>query len=446
MVSIQEGTRNNLKTKKSGLGIIISKNGEFIVSRSLVKDSIRYPGLTYISVTNKDGAKLSGLKLSKCGLVHEMDICLMRVNYSPLFYFKFIKKPLKQEQPLHSFLSIKGDKLQPITGHFASYRENNFVDIFLSKFMFDRYDSKLKPRGIPRGAPLFTNSGELAGQVVTYLDKYWSDEIPNALTAREIELFILKNRFFYPIKRSRDTNYFLSELERLLREKKPLPNASISDLRHLRSKEMLIQKYWPSYKATIDAKGVQELKKLYKQANRLSSKTRFKEDFHGTNEEKAQRIMGRRQKIRNEIASVNQELQNLEMKLSKDNSNSSAAVIDKKIGDTEKEINKLKEKIGQGQKLKKEQSEKMKGNKNKKEVEMFKKGIEITSENIISNKSRIKELQEKISQLKIQKSSSSKSNSPTSEKYNLKVKELGILNGKLESLDKKAFDLFEDAI
>ena len=184
-----------------GYGIIITKDGEFITSRSLVQEAVRFPNLYTLKVTNKDGSPLSKLKLAKCGLQPEMDVCLMKVDYSSMYWFKF--HPERPDgQKIFSLKNSKNLEHLPVT--YTSSKMNNFVENILLRVPYDNT--------VPRGAPLFDKKGMLHGMSITYGRDKVAKDMLYGLPNSEIELFILMNRIFYPLMRSRDANYFLSDL------------------------------------------------------------------------------------------------------------------------------------------------------------------------------------------------------------------------------------------
>ncbi len=419
---------------KSGYGAFISKDGEFITSRSLVNDAIQSPHYYTVKVFNKDGTKLSNLKLSKCGFEMEMDVCLMKVDYSSLFWFDFGRDKLKQEQKLQTIENDK--KIKYLDAIYASTQLNNFTSNLILRTPPDRE--------VPRGAPVYDKNGKLYGITVTYGGDRVSKEITHAIPVSELELFVLMNKFFYPLKRSKDTNFFLSNLEKMLREKKALPGGSMTDLRKLRRMEQKVQCFWPYYRANADAQGVQELKRLYELAEKIGESTKFRSSDDFTKEENAKRLMERKKGMQEQVAKSRQKLQELEMKLEKDGIKSSS-VTKNKIRELEAEKAELERKNKEARELIKKRKSELEGVLDEKTKDLIFKGLEITEENIKENNKRINECNGQISKLKLNNKGGD-TRSENEIEYEREARGLHILEERMKELDQRAYEFFEDAI
>ena len=154
----------------------------------------------------------------------------MKIEYSSIYWFKFSN----EEQDDRNFYSLKKSKeIEHLPLTFASSKMNNFVENIILKVPNDNV--------IPRGASLFDNKGKLHGMSITFGREKVAKDMVHGLLKSELELFILTSQIFYPLKRSRDTNYYLSDLEKMLRETKDISGGSRSDVRKLRLMEKSVQ-------------------------------------------------------------------------------------------------------------------------------------------------------------------------------------------------------------
>jgi len=460
-ISIYGGTHKGAKVIDSGLGVFVSKDGKFITNRSLIKKAVQRPAYYRVKVTNFDGSPLSNLKLAKCGLESAVDICLMKVDYSSLFWFKIAKQKAKSGKKMKSIRESK--KYETVDATMASYRPNNFTEIMLLQ---STYDKK-----VPRGAPVYEENGTLHGIVVTYDGDKYAENLLHAIPAEELAMLSLLNSTFYPIKRSRDANYFLSELEKMLREKKPFPSGSIGDLRYLRNMERNVQMYWPSYKADVDSQGVQELKRLYEQTKKFNGNVRFIDQEGIPGEQLAGKIMERKKVLQQRTARIKQRMGDLEIEIRKKNGDSQS-LKEKSIHELVSMKSKLEEERSEAEDLLAKQELDIKSNTDKKTKEILAKSIKLNKENIKSNKKRCDGLQKEIDALRKEKGNSStgggrsskmktgigssiqratgfsenRDKTPEELEYEQQYMELKMLEEKIKNLDAKAIDLFEDAI
>lgn len=460
-ISIYGGTHKSAKVIDSGLGVFISKDGKFITNRSLIKKAVQRPAYYRIKVTNFDGAPLSNLKLAKCGLASAVDICLMKVNYSSLFWFKIAKEKVKSDAKLKTIRD--SSKYETVDATMASYQNNNFTEIMILRSFFDKK--------VPRGAPVYDQKGTLHGVVVTYDGDKYAEHTLHAIPAEELSMLSLLNSTFFPIKRSRDANYFLSELEKMLREKKPFPSGSIGDLRYLRNMERNVQMYWPSYKADVDSQGVQELKRLYELTKKFNGNVRFIDQQGIPGEQLAGKIMERKKILQQRTARIKQRMGDLELEIEKKNGNS-ISITEKKIHELISMKSRLENERGDAEDLLAKQEMDLKSNTDKKTKEILKKSIELNKENIKSNQNRCNGLQKEIDALKKTRGSSKfsggnsskmksgigssihratgfsedRNKTPQELEYEQQYMELKMLEEKIKNLDTKAIDLFEDAI
>lgn len=431
---VRIGIYQGKQLMNSGYGALISGDGEFLTSRSLVREGIRYPHLYNIRVFNKDGTELSNLKLSRCGFEMEMDVCLMKVDYTSLYWFRFAKEKPKVEQKL---ITLENDqKIKHLDALYASTQLNNFTNNMLLRI--------LSQKEVPRGAPVFDKQGMLYGIGITYGSKSAAKEILHAIPVGELELFILMSKFFYPLRRNKDTNYFLSNLEKMLREKKTMPGGSMSDLRKLRTMEQRVQYYWPSYCAEGDAQSVQELQRLYELSEKLGEDTKFRSPDDYTKEENAQRIMGKKKSLQDEISQKRQKIQEMEMKLQQKGKKSNS-VLKNQIAEFEAQKVELANKNKEGKELINKRKSELEGALDNKTKDLILKGLEITKENITENEKKMGKIDGKISALK-NKLGKGNSKSPEELDYERETRSLQILEERVKELDQRAYEFFEDAI
>jgi hypothetical protein len=434
-ITVLNGTHKNAHEIDHGYGVIISKDGEFITSRSLVQEAVRFPNLYTLKVTNKDGSPLSKLKLAKCGLQPEMDVCLMKVDYSSMYWFKFHpERPDGQK-----IFSLKNSKvLEHLTVTYTSSKMNNFVENILLRVPYDN--------AVPRGAPLFDEKGMLHGMSITYGRDKVAKDMLYGLPNSELELFILMNRIFYPLMRSRDANYFLSDLEKMLREKKTYPGGTTGDIRKLRLMEKRVQVMWPSYKAEVNAQGMQELKDYYDMVTKIGEATFFHDEYSYSKKENIQRLMDKRKHLQAEVARAKQEAAELEMKISAKKGEKSPSILEHKINELEELKNFLAAQNGKNKEKLIERKRELKKAKDERTKDLIRQGIEQTKENIEENKKKIGKCSGKLSKYKRTYSLVSKSKSDDELMYESKLRQVQILKNKVKGLNDKAREFFEDAI
>jgi hypothetical protein len=404
------------KIFNSGNGFLISKEGQFVTSYELIRDAIKYPRTYKIKVINNNDDELIDIKLASCGNKENIDICLLKANYTIINPFQFAKNSLSANENIMSTTLLKKNSISSNKGAFLNY---------------ETYKGSLHVKStIPftaefLGSPIINNKKEVAAMISHTSGTKKFDSINKYIAASVIESFIADKQEFKEIGSPKNTSHKVSRT-------KNLKGTDINEFIKQRTKELkrLLAEF---KKGNNSQKGVPQI---------IAKRRKLKQAEQ--NVSKVKKLMKKKDDVKTERENELEKLIRLQEELAQ--KNSEKATSHQKMLSIKKEISSLENNNRENTLKIALNKKKIKNIEKTSEVKMVLKANGLMIDNINLTDSRIKKLKSDIKHL-IEKNKKPQKGKPAlQEKIKATNSRIQNYDEQIKSLDAKAFDYFNDAI
>jgi hypothetical protein len=420
-IHIVKRKSDSKKIYHSGNGFLISKQGQFVTSYELIRDAIKYPRTYKIQVINNNNDEVVGIKLAGCGNKKNIDICLLKANYTISKPFSFEKKQLLEKETIQSTTLLKKNSISSNKGQFISYEAYKEIEHIKSTIPFTKEFL---------GSPIVNKEKKVVAMISHTSGSKTFDSENKYLSSSSILNFISNKQEFKEI--GKKTNISTTKKSKRKKYSKNLKGKDLNKFINQRTKEL--KKLLAEFKK--DTKSLQ-----YQQPN---GPKRKKIEQAKQNVTKVKQLMDKKEKIKKKKEDAYKEL--IQKQEDLDNMNSL------KLKDREKE-RKVQEEIKSLEKNNRDNTLKIALNKKKikaikktSDIKMVLKANSLMVDNIKLSDNRIKKLKSHLKRIIANNKKPQKGKQALKDEIKKLNSTIKGYTDNMNSLEAEAFDYFNDAI
>jgi hypothetical protein len=392
------------KIYDSGNGFLISSEGQFLTSYQLIRDVINYPKTYKLKVINNNNNELFDIKLAACGNEQNIDLCLLKANYTIKKPFKIAEEEVDEERQVLSTTLLKNNTISTNQGTSFGYQDFKKINHLKSSIPFTKEYL---------GSPILDKSDMVVAMISYTTGKRAFDSLNLSISSNVMKKFISDKQDF----------------RKLDSEAKKKSNKSMN---------------------MSGQKSLKELLKIFKAKNKKIIKSLSQYDKKKQAEEKAESNVLKVKELMKKKDSINAEKENSYKKLI--TFQGKLQKINDSKNSEKKTILKLEEKIKSLEELNRSNTMKIALNKKKikglkpEESKIMIKMNQLMAENIKLGDDQIKSLKQKIRQIIINTKRSDSGEEELKTKINNLNTKIRDQDESIRNIDSKAFDYFNDAI